>query len=88
MARLLDATAFRRYDRAAIETSRERGPAVQLVIQQYRAAVEPMHLESVEPNNRYVDVNAPEGGHNTVAVDLSVSRARALLSEPSALLTR
>jgi uridine kinase len=41
--------------------------------------VRPMHLEFVEPSKRYADVIMPEGGHNEVAVDMLVTKMRAIL---------
>jgi uridine kinase len=38
-----------------------------------------MHLEFVEPSKRYADVIIPEGGLNTVAMDMVVARLQALL---------
>jgi uridine kinase len=38
-----------------------------------------MHLEFVEPSKRYADVIIPEGGLNTVAMDMVVARLEALL---------
>ena len=38
-----------------------------------------MHLEFVEPSKRYSDVIIPEGGLNTVAMDMVVARLRNLL---------
>jgi uridine kinase len=43
--------------------------------------VRPMHLEFVEPSKRYADVILPEGGHNRVALDMIVSRLRAVLRD-------
>jgi uridine kinase len=55
------------------------------VIEQYLMTVRPMHMEFVEPTKRYADVIIPEGGRNTVALDLVVSRIQALLrSAPEA----
>ena len=39
-----------------------------------------MHEKFVEPSKRYSDVIIPEGGLNTVAMDMVVSRIDALLS--------
>jgi uridine kinase len=36
-----------------------------------------MHLEFVEPSKRYADIIVPEGGHNTVAVDMLLNTLRA-----------
>ena len=49
------------------------------VIEQYQTTVRPMHLEFVDPSKRYADVIIPEGGFNTVALDMVVARVEALL---------
>ena len=58
----------------------ERGRSVESVIHQYQTTVRPMHLEFVEPSKREADVIIPEGGMNTVAMDMVVARIEALLS--------
>ena len=57
----------------------ERGRTAASVIQQYQTTVRPMHLEFVEPSKRYADVIIPEGGLNTVAMDMVVARTQSLL---------
>ena len=57
----------------------ERGRTTDSVIQQYLDTVRPMHLEFVEPSKRYADVIIPEGGFNTIAVDMVVARINAIL---------
>ncbi|MGE5139000.1 MAG: uridine kinase [Rudaea sp.] len=57
----------------------ERRRTFESVITQYVETVRPMHLEFVEPSKRYADVIIPEGGFNTVALDMIVSRVRAML---------
>jgi uridine kinase len=57
----------------------ERGRTTDSVIHQYLSTVRPMHLEFVEPSKRYADVIIPEGGLNTVAMDMVVARLRDLL---------
>jgi len=52
----------------------ERGRTVEGVVEQYLTTVRPMHLEFVEPSKRWADVIIPEGGFNTVALDLIISR--------------
>lgn len=59
----------------------ERGRTVESVIRQYETTVRPMHLEFVEPSKRLADVIIPEGGLNTVAMDMVVAQIEALLSE-------
>jgi uridine kinase len=57
----------------------ERGRTAASVIHQYQTTVRPMHLEFVEPSKRYADVIIPEGGLNTVAMDMVVARTQSLL---------
>jgi uridine kinase len=58
-------------------TERERSP--ESVIRQYLESVRPMHIEFVEPTKRFADLILPEGGFNTVGVDVIVARVRAML---------
>jgi len=50
------------------------------VIHQYQTTVRPMHEEFVEPSKRFADVIIPEGGLNTVAMDMVVARLDGLLN--------
>lgn len=59
----------------------ERGRTADSVIRQYLGTVRPMHLEFVEPSKRYADVIIPEGGLNTVAMDMVVARVEKLLHQ-------
>ncbi|MCS6964766.1 uridine kinase, partial [Thermoflexus sp.] len=59
----------------------ERGRTLESVIQQYLSTVRPMHLEFVEPSKRYADIIIPEGGFNTVALDMIADRIRSMLRE-------
>jgi uridine kinase len=70
-----DIRFIRRLQRDLIE--RER--TLDSVIHQYQTTVRPMHEKFVEPSKRYADVIIPEGGLNTVAMDMVVSRIEALL---------
>jgi uridine kinase len=54
-------------------------------MEQYLETVRPMHLEFVEPSKRYADVIIPEGGFNTVAIDMLADRIRNLLDTQHAL---
>ncbi|MBZ5588557.1 MAG: uridine kinase [Acidobacteriia bacterium] len=62
----------------------ERGRTVENVIAQYLETVRPMHLEFVEPSKRWADLIIPEGGFNSVALDVVCSRVEALLQPPTA----
>jgi uridine kinase len=57
----------------------ERGRTTESVIHQYLTTVRPMHMDFVEPSKRYADVIIPEGGFNTVALDMVISRIESLL---------
>ena len=56
----------------------ERGRTMESVIEQYLGTVKPMHLEFVEPSKRYADIIIPQGGHNTVAIDMLLTLIRSL----------
>jgi len=59
----------------------ERGRTLDSIIRQYESSVRPMHLQFVEPSERYADVIIPEGGYNFVAIDLLKTKIRSLVSE-------
>ena len=59
----------------------ERGRTTENVMKQYQSTVRPMHLEFVEPSKRYADVIIPEGGFNTVAMDMVIARIDSLLRQ-------
>jgi len=59
----------------------ERGRSVDSIVRQYEESLRPMHQQFVEPSKRHADVIIPEGGHNTVAIDLVQTKIRDLLRE-------
>ena len=59
----------------------ERGRTVESVINQYMATVRPSYIEFVEPSKRFADVIIPEGGMNTVALQMVIARLRGMLDE-------
>ncbi|KRO08268.1 uridine kinase [Paucilactobacillus hokkaidonensis] len=59
----------------------ERGRSLQSVIDQYLATVKPMYHQFVEPTKRYADIIVPEGGQNTVAIDLLTTKVRDILTK-------
>jgi uridine kinase len=63
-----------RFIRRMTRDLNERGRTTASVIAQWLDTVRPMHLEFVEPSKRYADLIVPEGGFNTVALDLIISR--------------
>ena len=56
---------------------RDRGRSLESVVNQYLTTVKPMHEMFVEPSKRNADVIIPEGGHNSVALDMIIERVRA-----------
>ncbi len=59
----------------------ERGRTMESVIDQYLNVVRPMHLEFVWPSKRYAQLIIPEGGHNTVAIDLIATKINDIIRE-------
>lgn len=79
----VDTDADLRFIRRLKRDIAERGRTTERVVDQYLNTVRPMHLEFVEPSKRYADVIIPEGGLNTVALDMVTARIEALLSQSS-----
>ncbi len=77
----VDTDADIRFIRRLERDITERGRSTQSVIHQYLTTVRPMHLEFVEPSKRYADIIIPEGGLNTVALDMVIARIEALLGD-------
>lgn len=77
----VDTDADIRFIRRLERDIRERGRTAQSVIEQYLNTVRPMHLEFVEPSKRYADVIIPEGGLNTVAMDMVIARLESMLND-------
>jgi uridine kinase len=59
----------------------ERERTLDNVLEQYETQVRPMHDQFVAPFKRYADIIIPQGGMNTVAVDMLVTKVRALLKK-------
>jgi uridine kinase len=70
-----------RFIRRLQRDTKERGRTMQSVIDQYLGTVKPMHLEFVEPSKRYADIIVPQGGYNTVAIDMLLRLIRGLTAE-------
>jgi len=77
----VDTDADIRFIRRLTRDIEERGRTVPSVIEQYLQTVRPMHLEFVESSKRYADIIVPEGGFNTVALDMVIARLLSLLNE-------
>ena len=81
----VDTDADIRIIRRLVRDIEERGRTLESVINQYTSVVRPMHLQFIEPTNRYADIIIPEGGQNRVAIDLMVTKIRSVLEEKEIL---
>lgn len=61
----------------------ERGRSVDSIFSQYIKTVKPTYHQFIEPTKRYADVIIPEGGKNSVAIDLLVTKVRSILNRAS-----
>lgn len=72
----VDTDADVRIIRRIVRDIQDRGRTLESVVEQYLTVVRPMHMQFVEPTKRYADIIIPEGAHNTVAIDILVSKIR------------
>ncbi len=77
----VDTDADLRLARRILRDVRDRGRSMESVIKQYTETVKPMHEEFVEPSKKYADVIIPEGGFNSVAVEMLIQNIRSLIRE-------
>ena len=77
----VDTDADVRLCRRIYRDVKERGRTLDSVIAQYQTTVKPMHEKYVEPSKRYANIVVPEGGKNTVALDMILGRIRQHLEE-------
>ncbi len=72
-----------RFIRRLERDMRERGRTMESVVAQYLSTVRPMHLQYVLPSKSRADLIVPEGGLNTVAVDVIASKIRSIVNHQS-----
>ena len=77
----VDTDADVRILRRILRDVQERGRTLESVVNQYLTTVKLMHEQFVEPSKKYADIISPEGGFNTVALEMLNERIYALLSE-------
>lgn len=77
----VDTDADVRIIRRILRDVKERGRSLESVVTQYLTTVKPMHEEFVEPSKKNADIIVPEGGFNTVALQMLNQRIHALLNE-------
>ena len=66
----VDADADDRLSRVISRDIIERGRDVAQVLDRYKKTVKPSHLQFIEPTKRYANLIVPQGGNNTVAINL------------------
>ena len=72
----VDTDADVRILRRLVRDVNKRGRTLDSVVSQYLTTVKPMHDAFVEPSKKYADIIVPEGGYNTVDLDMIVERIR------------
>lgn len=75
----VDTDADVRFIRRLARDVQERGRTIDSVIEQYCTTVKPMHEEFVEPSKKFADIIVPEGGYNTVALNMIIEKIRNIL---------
>ncbi|MDE7452378.1 MAG: uridine kinase, partial [Paramuribaculum sp.] len=77
----VDADADDRLIRVISRDCVKRGRTPQAVIDRYQDVLKPMHSMYIEPSKRYADLIVPQGGANTVAINLLVDYIEARLKK-------
>jgi len=77
----IDADADERLLRRIKRDILERGRSIDSVMNQYIRTVKPMHLEFVEPSKHWADIIVPRGVENDVAIDMVVTKIKAMSSD-------
>jgi uridine kinase len=75
----VDTDADLRILRRLVRDIEERDRTMESVIDQYLTVVRPMHNQFIEPTKRYADIIIPEGGSNTVAIDIMTTKIQSLV---------
>jgi uridine kinase len=77
----VDAPPDERFIRRLERDVKERGRSAESVISQYRRTVKPMHDLFIEPTKQHADLIVPEGGSNSVALDVLSVYVRTFIAE-------
>lgn len=79
----VDADADDRLIRVIARDCVERGRTPQIVIDRYQDVLKPMHSMYIEPTKRFADLIVPQGGNNTVAINLLTDYIESRLEKAS-----
>ncbi|MEG0423660.1 MAG: uridine kinase [Erysipelotrichaceae bacterium] len=77
----VDTDADIRFIRRLIRDVKKRGRSLDSVVDQYTTTVKDMHNKFIEPSKRYADVIIPEGGKNSVAIDLLITKIGSIIQK-------
>lgn len=66
----VDAEPDDRLSRVIRRDMEERGRGVDQILKRYYEMVKPMHTQFIEPTKRFADIIVPQGGNNTVAINV------------------
>lgn len=58
---------------------KERARSLENILEQYETQVRPMHEQFVDPSRRWADIIIPHGGKNEIAVDMVVTKVKAMV---------
>lgn len=77
----VDADPDHRFIRRMERDIKERGRTRESVVDQYLKTVKPMHDLFVETSKRYADIIIPNGGRNSVAINLLIAKIESVLAD-------
>ncbi len=60
---------------------KERKRTLNSITEQYLKTVRPMHHQFVEPTKRYADIIIPEGGSNTIGINILINQIRMMSNQ-------
>jgi uridine kinase len=69
----VDADPDDRLSRVILRDIVERGRSLNKVLERYEKTVKPMYHQFIEPTKRYADIIVPQGGNNSVAINILAS---------------
>lgn len=76
----VDTDADIRFIRRLRRDLQERGRTAESVMAQWESTVGPMHLQFVEPSKRHADLIVPEGGLNSVAMEVIIAHLQSIVA--------
>ncbi|WP_279006875.1 uridine kinase [Thomasclavelia cocleata] len=77
----VDTDADIRFIRRLQRDMKERGRSLDSICNQYLTTVRPMHEQFIETSKKYAHIIIPEGGSNTVAIDLLITKICSIVEE-------